>query len=163
MGETGFKVKVTSGSFTQTYTATVERDSSQIYGWMPTRDFNTLAAAGNADAAGMWGNATTVWVVNTGDDKLYAYYKATMARDAPKDINLDTENSDPWGIWSDDTTIWVSDTEDAKLYAYTLANGMRVSETGGGPTTYPKDVALDAANPYPRGIWSNNTTNLGGE
>ena len=109
--------------------------------------------------AGMWGNATTVWVVNTGDDKLYAYVKATMARDANKDITLDPENADPWGIWSDDTTIWVSDTVDAKLYAYTLADGMRVSETGGGTTTYPKDVTLDAAaNPYPRGIWSNDTT-----
>ena len=38
------------------------------------RDIDTLAAAGNDDARGLWSDDTTIWVADGEDDKLYAYY-----------------------------------------------------------------------------------------
>ena len=149
VGETAFKVKVTSGSDTESYTVTVERDSAYVFGWTPSRDINALEAAGNASPQGIWSEGTTMWVADDEDDKLYAYTLATGVRDATKDISLHSDNGDPRGIWSDDTTIWVADDEDDKLYAYTLATGAR-DET--------EEFDLDADNGDPAGIWSDGTT-----
>ena len=38
-----------------------------------SRDFNTLAAAGNGTARGIWSDGVTMWVVDSAGDKLYAY------------------------------------------------------------------------------------------
>ena len=149
VGETAFKVKVTSGADTETYTVTVERDSAHLFGWTPTRDINALEAAGNANPQGIWSDGTTMWVADDVDDKLYAYTLATGARDATKDISLHTDNGDPQGIWSDETTMWVADDVDDKLYAYTLATGARDAT---------KDISLHADNGDPVGIWSDGTT-----
>ena len=81
VGETAFKVKVTSGANTKTYTVTVERNSAYLFGWTPSRDINALEAAGNADPQGMWSDGTTMWVADDEDDKLYAYTLATGAYD----------------------------------------------------------------------------------
>ena len=149
VGETAFKVKVTSGTDTETYTVTVERNSAYLFGWTPTRDINALEAAGNADPQGIWSAGTTMWVADDEDDKLYAYTLATGARDASKDISLHTDNGDPQGIWSDETTIWVVDDGDDKLYAYTLSGGARDTS---------KEFSLHADNGDPAGIWSDGTT-----
>ena len=53
VGETALKVKVTSGTDTETYTVTVERDSARLFDWTPSRDINALEAAGNASLQGM--------------------------------------------------------------------------------------------------------------
>ena len=149
VGETAFKVTVTSGADTETYTVTVERNSAYLFGWTPTRDINALEAAGNADPQGIWSAGTTMWVADDEDDKLYAYTLATGARDASKDISLHTDNGDPQGIWSDETTIWVVDDGDDKLYAYTLSGGARDTS---------KEFSLHADNGDPAGIWSDGTT-----
>ena len=149
VGETAFKVKVTSGSDTEAYTVTVERDSARLFGWTPSRDINALEAAGNASPQGMWSDGTTIWVADGDDDKLYAYTLATGVRAASSDIILHSDNGDPQGIWSDRTTIWVADGDDDKLYAYTLATGVRTASS---------DISLHADNDAPTGIWSDETT-----
>ena len=131
VGETAFKVKVkvTSGAETETYTVTVERNSAYLFGWTPSRDINALEGAGNANPRGIWANATTMWVADDEDDKLYAYTLATGAYDSSKDISLHTDNGSSKGIWSNGTTIWVADDEDDKLYAYALSDGTRQDGT----------------------------------
>ena len=146
--ETLFKVKVTSGSDTKTYTVTVERDSAYALSWTPSKDFNTLADAGNENIAGLWGNSTTLYVSDGVDAKIYAYSLATGAHDATKDISLHNDNGDPQGIWSDDTTIWVADDLDNKLYAYMLSTKARDSG---------KDVTLAANNDNPTDVWGDAT------
>ena len=148
-GETAFKVKVTSGVATETYTVTVERDSAYLFGWTPTRDINALEGAGNANPRGIWANATTMWIADDEDDKLYAYTLATRAHDATKDISLHADNGDSQGIWSDGTTLYVADDGDHKLYAYALSGGAR-------DTT--KEFSLHTDNGDPAGIWSDGTT-----
>ena len=119
----------------------------------PAKDFNTLAAAGNNSPFGIWSDGTTMWVVDTNDDKIYAYNLVTKARDSTKDFNTlaAAGNSLPLGLWSDGTTMWVSDFTDDKIYAYNLA-------------TKARDAAKDfntlasARNRDPRGIWSDGTT-----
>ena len=149
VGETAFKVKVTSGADTKTYTVTVERDSARLFGWTPSRDINALEAAGNADPRGIWANATTMWIADDEDDKLYAYTLATGVRDATQDISLHSDNGSSKGIWSDETTIWVADDEDDKLYAYALSDGAYDAT---------KDINLHTDNGDPAGIWSDGTT-----
>ena len=149
VGETAFKVKVTSGAETETYTVTVERNSAYLFGWTPTRDINALEAAGNADPQGMWSDGTTMWVADDEDNKLYAYTLATGAYDSGKDITLHTGNVDPRGIWANGTTIWVADAGDDMLYAYTRSSKARDTS---------KEFSLHANNVDPAGIWSDETT-----
>ena len=149
VGETAFKVKVTRGTDTETYTVTVERNSAYLFGWTPTRDINALEAAGNADPQGMWSDGTTMWVADDEDNKLYAYTLATGAYDSGKDITLHTGNVDPRGIWANGTTIWVADAGDDMLYAYTRSSKARDTS---------KEFSLHANNVDPAGIWSDETT-----
>ena len=153
VGETAFKVKVTSGADTETYTVTVERNSARLFGWTPSRDINALEAAGNADPRGIWANATTMWIADDDDDdddnELYAYTLATGAYDATKDISLHTGNVDPRGIWANGTTIWVADAGDDMLYAYTRSSKARDTS---------KEFSLHTDNGDPAGIWSDGTT-----
>ena len=44
------------------------------------RDIDTLSAAGNDDARGLWSDDTTIWVADSEGDKLYAYYIEVNAR-----------------------------------------------------------------------------------
>ena len=94
-------------------------------------DFNTLQAAANTDPRGAWSDGTTMWVVDDGDNKLYAYNLSTKARDAGKDFNTlqAAGNTGPQGIWSDGTTMWVADSVTNKIYAYALRrdSGFRVN------------------------------------
>ncbi len=123
----------------------------------PGQEFNTLSAAGNTLAGGIWSNGTTMWIADSGDDKIYAYNLATKQRDSAKDITTLSAagNTDPTGIWSDGTTMWVADYNDRKLYAYALADGTRQDGTGG---TTDREITLHTANGQPRGISSDGTT-----
>ena len=152
VGLTTFKVKVTASDAvtTQTYTVVIERDSTDDYGWTPTRDLNGLTAAGNENGYGLWADGTTMWVADNDDGKLYAYTLSDGTRDASNDIALDSGNNVPFGIWSNGTTLWVvnSGTVD-ELYAYTLSTGARDSA---------QEFDLHTENASPGGIWSDRTT-----
>ena len=149
VGLTTFKVKVTDGTATETYTVVMERDSDQPGGWTPTRDINTAKAAGNDFTRGVWGNATTLYVADSNDDKVYAYTRSDGTRNSASDIALDSANGDARGIWSNGTTLWVADETDVKVYAYTLDTKARDTVS---------EFALDSANDDAHGIWSNETT-----
>ena len=117
------------------------------------KDFDTLAAAGNHGARGLWSDGTTLWVSDRDDKKIYAYKRSDTSRDSAKDFNtLDAAgNQNPAGIWSDGTTMWVADRDDAKLYAYKMSDKSR--DAG-------KDFNTLAAagNNDPYGLWSDGTT-----
>ena len=101
----------------------------------------------------IWSDGTTMWVTDSGDDKVFAYKMSDKSRDSGKDFDtLDAAgNRDPRGLWSDGTTMWVTDNEDKEIYAYKMSDKSRDSG---------KDFdTLDAAgNDSPRGIWSDGTT-----
>ena len=149
VGLTTFKVKVTDGAETETYRVVMERDSDQTWGWTPTRDFNTLVAAGNRRSTGIGGNATTLWVADDEDDKIYAYTLATGLRDTNREFNLHNFDDRPRGMWSDSTTLWVADEAFNQVFAFALATGNRNSGS---------DVVLSSDNSNTRGIWSDGTT-----
>ena len=141
------------GDTRNAYTITVGRGGDSSYGWKAADDFNTLRAAGNRRANGIWSDGTTMWVADEQDDKLYAYNLLTKARDAEKDFNTlaAAGNEHPEGIWSDGTTMWVADWSHRKLFAYNMATKARDASrdidresTGGG-------------NLHPKGIWSDGT------
>ena len=138
------------GAPTKVYTLVVNRGVPTVGGWAAGFDIDTLTAAGNTAPAGIWSDGTTMWVVDTADDKVYAYTPpASGARHTGEEWDLHSDNTDPAGIWSDGTTMWVADTADNKLYAYTLSNGDRDTA---------KEWNLDSANRDPAGIWSDDTT-----
>ena len=152
VGETTFKVKVTDGTATETYTVVMERDSTADWGWTPTRDINNiLKAAGSTQFWGIYGNATTLWVAvdEAVNSKLYAYTLPDGARHMSSDIDLHSDNTDFRGIWSDGTTMWVVDQPDRKLYAYALSGGTRDTDA---------EFDLHSDNANPEGIWSDQTT-----
>ena len=107
----------------------------------------------NADPGAIWSDNTTMWVVDTADNKLYAYTISTKAYDSAKDITLHSDNANPTGIWSNSTTMWVADETDNKLYAYIhIAGGTY------GNRDAPRDISLHSDNSAPVGIWSDGTT-----
>ena len=116
----------------------------------PAYDFDTLNAAGNTVAMGIWSDGTTMWVADWLDEKLYAYTVATKVRDPSKDFDTLSAagNTDPQGIWSDGTTMWVAN---EKLYAYTVATKAR-------DPSKDFDTLSAAGNIFPAGIWSDGTT-----
>ena len=126
-------------------TGDYERDSD--------KDFNTLDAAGNGSPAGIWSDGTTMWVVDSSDDKIYAYNLSTKAGDSAKDFNtlVAAGNDSPRGIWSDGTTMWVVDDGDRKIYAYNLS-------TKAGDSAKDFNTLVAAGNGSPAGIWSDGTT-----
>ena len=114
--------------------------------------FEFNLAAGNTDPHGLWSDGVTLWVADSGDDKLFAYQMPDGTPDPAKDLTLAAGNTDPRGIWSDGTTMWVVDSPSSgtrKLYAYALASGDYLPA---------KDLILAAGNSTPTGIWSDGTT-----
>ncbi|MYK76475.1 MAG: hypothetical protein F4016_06030 [Acidimicrobiaceae bacterium] len=142
---------------TRTYWVTINRGVTAAYGWKASEDLDGLQAAGNTAARGMWSNATTIWVSDASDDKIYAYNKSDKSRDSSKDFNTlsSAGNNNPTGIWSNGTTMWVADRADHKIYAYNMSDKSRDSS---------KDFkGLIVAPPFapqyaPTGIWSDGTT-----
>ena len=59
-----------------------------------SKDFDTLAAAGNDSPIGIWSDGITMWVVDGTDDKIYAYDLASKARDASKDFDTLADGND---------------------------------------------------------------------
>ena len=79
--------------------------------------------AANTGPVGLWSDGATLYVVDKGELKVFAYSLSDGTRQSAKDFSLVSWNKLPKGAWSDGTTFWVADKEDDKLYAYTLPDG----------------------------------------
>ena len=138
---------------TRGYTVSVNRGSDAPFGWKAEDDFDTLKAAGNMYAMGIWSDGTTMWVVDDKLNKLFAYTLASGLQDPGKDFEslFAAENRSPRGLWSDGTTMWVTDWIDEKIYAYGLRNKQRRPN---------EDINTGVAdgNEGLLGIWSDGTT-----
>ena len=145
-------VTATDGG-TKGYTVSVNRGSDAPYDWKAEDDFDTLKAAGNIRARGIWSDGTTMWVGDDGPNKLFAYTLATRQRNPDEDFDAlhEATNRSIRGLWSDGTTMWVADYNDERIYAYAR-------------TTKERDEDSDFTNlvdPEPRwswGLWSDGTT-----
>ena len=73
---------------------------------LPERDIDTIAEAGNTNPMGLWSDGTTLWVVDNGDNHVYAYRLADGERDADRDIEA-ASAAPATGLWSDGETLWV--------------------------------------------------------
>lgn len=151
-GRNVIRVIVTSSdeSRRKTYRVIVNRDSADAYGWVPTEDFSTEVLDPSSAPFGMWSDATTVWVSDINDRKVYAFNASTRDRDASKDRVI--RQSHPNGIWSNGTTLWVVRNHAVdKIFAYNLATGAR--ESNNDFTTLH-----DAGQRFARDLWSDGTT-----
>ncbi len=119
----------------------------------PSQDFDTLSGAGNTFPYDIWSDGTTMWAVDSYDDKIYAYKMSDKSRDLAKDFDTlsAANNTEPQGIWSDGTTMWVADSYDDKIYAYNMSTKDRDSAKD-------FDTLSAANNTAPQGIWSDGTT-----
>ena len=153
-GRNAVTVTVTAADTTTTgtYTVSVNRGVTDVYGWKAALDLDGLIAAGNATPYGIWSDGTTAWVADSTDDKLYAY-NTDGTRDSAKDFDtlVAAGNNSPRGIWSDGTTMWVVDSGDDKLYGYRMSDKGRDSGKD-------FDTLSAAGNNDPIGIWSDGTT-----
>ena len=95
---------------------------------LPERDIDTLVAAGNKDPIGLWSDGSTLWVVDSLDNQVYAYGLADGVREATRDID-EAAQTYPGGVWSDGETLWVLDYYGGAV-AHVLATGTRDSDRG---------------------------------
>ena len=134
------------------YVSDFDDDKVYAYNTDGTHDSGKDIAVSNYPN-GIWSDGTTLWVADSGADKLFAYTLSSGAPDEGEDFDTlaAEDNDDPRGVFSDRTTMWVSDGDDKKVYAYKRSDKSRDSG---------KDFdTLDAAgNDSPRGLWSDGTT-----
>ena len=135
-------------STTMDYVLVIGRGHTDTYRWKAVDDLDGLIAAGNEDPFGIWGNESTLWVVDTEDDKIYAYNR-DGTQDSSKEFSLHSDNDSPTGVWSDGETMWIADSDDSQVYAYQLSDGARDSS---------KDISLASNNSDPGDIWSDGET-----
>ncbi len=110
----------------------------------------------NGIRGAVWGDDSTLWVLDFDDDKIYAYDRSTGSPDSDKDITLvDGENVDARGMWSDGTTMWVTDKANQYVYAYSLVDNQSYNF---GQRAKTHEFGLAGANADPRAIWSDGST-----
>ncbi len=134
----------------------MDMDTDTASEYDPTKDFDTLIAAGNTSPHGIWSNGTTMWVADWYNGKIYAYNMTTKARDSSKDFSTTLSaagNTSPTGIWSNKTTMWAADYSTRKIYAYNMTTKARDSSKD-----FNTNTLSAAGNTSPTGIWSNGTT-----
>ena len=109
----------TSGNKVFAYTiSNGNRDSSKDFEELYV---STQTAAENAETPwGIWSNGTTMFVVDSADDNVFAYKHSDESQDSDKNVALITANDNPTGLWFDGRVLWVVDDADDKLYAYNL-------------------------------------------
>ena len=101
----------------------------------------------NRAPRGVWSDGSTIWVSDSGQNKLFAHNLQTGERLPERDIALADRNRDARGIWSGDETMWVLDGGKESLFAYDLESGELLAE-----------YALDSANDDPRGLFFDGVT-----
>ena len=131
---------------------------------LPDRDIQFQA---NSAPVGTWSDGITLWVADTGADRIFAYTLSTGMRDTTKEFDLATINSFPQGIWSNGTTMWVANAFENRIFAYDISDITNVSRdsdkdiplapaTPADPTD-PSSVQIPA-NIGTQGIWSDGDT-----
>ena len=123
-------------SNTKAYSVTIGRGVTADYDWKASDDLDGLAAAEVTGPRGIWGNDTTIWVVDASQPDRHAVaFNRDGSRDSAKDINLRQISSgydSPYGMWSDGETVWVANARgndyanDFALVAYRLSGGDRL-------------------------------------
>ena len=80
---------------------------------------STAAAGDNAtNPRGLWSDGATMFVVDSGDDKVFAYKLSDESQDSAKNLTLDSANADAQGLWFDGRVLWVVDLD--RFYVYDL-------------------------------------------
>ena len=143
-----------------------DRDTSKEF-WLYTNGETNKTISyrnneSNISPTGLWSDGKTMWVANSGEDRIFAYDLRTGAHDATKGIDLGADNTYAQGIWSDGETMWVSDfagkdaDDEKKIFAYNMwtnsPTGVKMFD--GSRASKDFDTLKDAGNERPRGIWS---------
>ena len=118
----------------------------------PLEDFDNLRLPVTADSGeGMWSDGTTIWLVETTDDKLYAFDLSTKLRKGPEHFHTlrAADNTSPESNWSDGTTMWVAETD--RIFAYSMSTKERVPDED-------FNTLRPAGNIGAEGIWSDGVT-----
>ena len=138
------------------YKLELEEGETEANRRVPSKDFNTLLAAGNERPRGIWSDGETMWVADKIDNKIYAYHGFRKTHDRNPNEDFDTlkaaSNRSARGIWSDGEIMWATDNSFDKLFAYNLATKER--EIG-------KEFTLKTSetdDKFPQGLWSDGTT-----
>ena len=117
-----------------------------------TKDFEQLYVSTQTNAQnaehprGIWSNGTTMFVVDSDDDNVFAYKHSDESQDSDKNVALDTTNTAPAGMWFDGRILWVLDHTDDRLYPYNLP--------GAQPDNTPADGTPVVRSPKSEEIWS---------
>ena len=96
-----------------------------------------------------------MFVVDGGDDKVFAYKHSDESQDSAKNLALISANTDPEGMWFDGRVLWVVDDSDDHLYAYDLPTGQ--------PDNAPADGDPRIDSTFSRGLLHGNSDAGGGE
>ena len=108
----------------------------------------------NTTPAGIWSDGTTMWVGDSGVDRIFAYHMSNNTYYSGKDFQTPaTGNSLISGIWSDGTTMWVADFGRATIFAYHTSNNTYYSDKD-----FAQSTLVDAGNINPADIWSDGAT-----
>ena len=122
----------------------------------PGEDFISLYRSDDEDVPeaepeGIWSDGDTMWVLDFGDYKIYAYDMVHKGRKSSKDFNglPAVNNTDGAALWADETTMFVSDRSGAKVFAYWRSTK--------APNT-ARYISLSGGNNLATGIWSDGST-----
>ncbi len=139
----------TSGNKVFAYTiSNGNRDSSKDFEELYV---STQTAAENAETPwGIWSNGTTMFVVDSADDNVFAYKHSDESQDSDKNVALITANDNPTGLWFDGRVLWVVDDTDDKLYAYNLP--------GANPGNTPADGAPVVRSEFTKDVYTATVT-----
>ena len=111
-----------------------------------------LMSAGNEAPAGVWSDGVVLYVVDSADAHVHAYYR-DGTRLPKREFSLladDVADGSPWGLWSDGETVLTSWSGEGTLRAYRLADGQRLPD---------RDIDVGASgNTDPRDLWSDGET-----
>ena len=156
-----------SGRATKTYSITINRASTAIFGWNSLKDINILWEPGErwGYATGLWSDGDILWVADSLHERINAYNFATGERKRSRDITelASVGNGLAADLWSDGTTMWVLEGDldgvpahlmgytDGMIFAYDLATGERDGERF-------IDTLHGRGNTEPVGMWSDGAT-----
>ena len=142
------KVIAADATTTSIYNFTINRGSTEPFGWKVTDDFDDLRGSGENIDRAIWSDGTTMWVTGTRGFKIDAYSMADKQRDPTSDILLTGETFLAKGFWSDGKTVWLGRFPD-RILAYDISDGARIPES---------DIGLLGENELVTGLWSDGDT-----